>query len=278
MTAVPVAILGISLAGAAGAASGGRAGGCRTGRCPALLLVAGLLLAAQGGCCRVASLAAVAVFYAIYLAVLVVAEARLQDRIAGPLPRHAHVGRRGGGGGSPRCWCSGRGPWPGRSGSPCWSSRVVPVVRAGSAHRLKREPGQQHLHQRADGEGVERRCTPSVPPSSQPVATTATSIAVRTSRTEPPVRRDQPGHQAVARAGAEARRRCRRRWRRALSSDARRRRSRRRTASGRRRGQHGQRRRRPTSPITTTLLTVPEPGPLPQRDPEQQDERADDDR
>jgi MFS family permease len=84
VTAVPVAILGISLAGAAGAALGGRAGRLPDRALPALLLVAGVLLAAGAILPAVASLAAVAVFYAIYLAVLVVAEARLQDRITGP--------------------------------------------------------------------------------------------------------------------------------------------------------------------------------------------------
>jgi MFS family permease len=84
VTAVPVAILGISLAGAAGAALGGHAGRLPDRALPALLLVAGVLLAAGAVLPAVASLAAVAVFYAIYLAVLVVAEARLQDRITGP--------------------------------------------------------------------------------------------------------------------------------------------------------------------------------------------------
>jgi MFS family permease len=84
VAAVPVAILGISLAGAAGAALGGRAGRLPDRALPALLLVAGVLLAAGAVLPTGASLAAVAMFYAIYLAVLVVAEARLQDRITGP--------------------------------------------------------------------------------------------------------------------------------------------------------------------------------------------------
>ena len=84
VTAVPVAILGISLAGAAGAALGSRAARLPDRGLPALLLVAGLLLAAGAVLPAVASLAAVSMFYAIYLAVLVVAEARLQDRITGP--------------------------------------------------------------------------------------------------------------------------------------------------------------------------------------------------
>ena len=84
VTVVPVAVLGISLAGAAGAALGGRAGRLPDRALPALLGVAGLLLAAAAALPAIAALAAVALFYALYLAVLVVAEARLQDRITGP--------------------------------------------------------------------------------------------------------------------------------------------------------------------------------------------------
>ena len=80
-TAVPVAVLGIALAGAAGAALGGRVSG------PALPV----LLAAAGGCLVIAAvtpavpaLMLVAVFYALYLSVLVAAEAQLQARITGP--------------------------------------------------------------------------------------------------------------------------------------------------------------------------------------------------
>ena len=46
---------------------------------------------------------------------------------------------------------------------------------------------------------------PSTPPSSRPITTTATSRAVRTSRSDSPVRRAEPGHQAVARAATELR-------------------------------------------------------------------------
>jgi len=84
VAAVPVAILGISLAGAAGAALGGRAGRLPDRALPALLGLAGVLLAAAAVLPTVGSLVAVASFYAVYLAVLVVAEARLQDRITGP--------------------------------------------------------------------------------------------------------------------------------------------------------------------------------------------------
>jgi MFS family permease len=80
--AVPVAVLVIALAGAAGAALGGRADRLRGGTLLALLVVAAGLLAVAALWARPAALGAVAVFYALYLAVLVVAEARLQDGIA----------------------------------------------------------------------------------------------------------------------------------------------------------------------------------------------------
>jgi hypothetical protein len=84
VTVVPVAILVISLAGAAGAASAGRAGRLPDPALPVLLGAAGALLAATAVLPAAAAIAAAAVFYALYLAVLVVAEARLQDRITGP--------------------------------------------------------------------------------------------------------------------------------------------------------------------------------------------------
>jgi predicted MFS family arabinose efflux permease len=82
-TAVPYAVLAVSLVGAAGAWLGGRAGRLPS---PALLtaLVAGAgLLLLAGAWARPAALAAVALFYGLYLAVLVVAETRLQERIEG---------------------------------------------------------------------------------------------------------------------------------------------------------------------------------------------------
>jgi hypothetical protein len=78
-TAVPVATLAIPLAGAVGAALADRAG-----RLPARWLLALLVLAAAALWAAPAALAAVAVFYGLYCAVLVVAEARLQHRITGP--------------------------------------------------------------------------------------------------------------------------------------------------------------------------------------------------
>jgi predicted MFS family arabinose efflux permease len=81
-TTVPLAVLVIALAGAAGASLGGRADRLRGGTLLALLVVAAGCLALAAVWARPAALALVAVFYALYLAVLVVAEARLQDRIA----------------------------------------------------------------------------------------------------------------------------------------------------------------------------------------------------
>ena len=81
-TAVPVAVLVIALAGAAGAALGGRADRLRGGTLLGLLVVAAGCLALAAVWARPAALMLVAVFYGLYLAVLVVAEARLQDRIA----------------------------------------------------------------------------------------------------------------------------------------------------------------------------------------------------
>jgi MFS family permease len=80
---VPVAVLVIPLAGAAGAALAGRAGRARPPALAALLAAASVLLALAALWARPAALAAVAVFYGLYQAVLVVAGARLQDRIGG---------------------------------------------------------------------------------------------------------------------------------------------------------------------------------------------------
>jgi MFS family permease len=79
--AVPAAVLGITLAGALGAALGGRADRLPDRGLPVLLLLAGVLLGAAAVVPGPWALAVVAVSYALYLAVLVVAEARLQERI-----------------------------------------------------------------------------------------------------------------------------------------------------------------------------------------------------
>ena len=81
--AVPYAVLAVSLAGAVGAWLGGRAGRLPSTALLAALGTGGALLLAAGAWSRPAALVAVALFYALYLAVLVVAEARLQERIEG---------------------------------------------------------------------------------------------------------------------------------------------------------------------------------------------------
>jgi hypothetical protein len=82
VTVVPFAVLAIALAGALGAALGGRADRLPDRALPALLTVAAGLLTLATVVSRIAALAAVAVFYGLYLAVLVVAETRLEGRIA----------------------------------------------------------------------------------------------------------------------------------------------------------------------------------------------------
>jgi MFS family permease len=79
--AVPAAVLGITLAGALGAALGGRADRLPDRALPVLLLLAGVLLGAAAAVPGPAALAVVAASYGLYLAVPVVAEARLQERI-----------------------------------------------------------------------------------------------------------------------------------------------------------------------------------------------------
>jgi MFS family permease len=81
--AVPYAVLAVSLAGALGAWLGGRADRLPSTALLTALCAGGALLLVAGAWARPAALVAVAVFYALYLAVLVVAETRLQDRIEG---------------------------------------------------------------------------------------------------------------------------------------------------------------------------------------------------
>ena len=78
---VPFAVLGIALAGAAGAALGGR---LRAGALPAVLGASGVCLLVAAMTPAVPALMLAAAFYALYLAVLVAAEAELQARITGP--------------------------------------------------------------------------------------------------------------------------------------------------------------------------------------------------
>lgn len=77
---VPLAVLGIPLAGAAGALLAAR---LRDTWATALLPAGVALFVVAGWWAQPAGLALVAVFYALYRGVLVVAEARLQERIAG---------------------------------------------------------------------------------------------------------------------------------------------------------------------------------------------------
>jgi predicted MFS family arabinose efflux permease len=82
--AVPIAVLCIALAGALGAALGGRADRLPSRSLLGLLVAAAACLAAAALWARPAALLVAALFYGLYLAVLVVAEARLQARITGP--------------------------------------------------------------------------------------------------------------------------------------------------------------------------------------------------
>jgi hypothetical protein len=81
---VPLAVIGLPLAGAVGASYGGRAnriGGATLAR---ILFGALVLLGAMGLMALPAGLAGVAVFYGLHQMVLVVVAARLQNRIQGP--------------------------------------------------------------------------------------------------------------------------------------------------------------------------------------------------
>jgi MFS family permease len=81
VAAVPLAVLGISLAGGLGAALAERLGRLPDAALPLLLAVAIGCLGVAAAAAGPLTLAAVAAFYALYLGVLVVAEARLPDRI-----------------------------------------------------------------------------------------------------------------------------------------------------------------------------------------------------
>jgi MFS family permease len=82
--AVPFALLVIPVAGAAGAAIGGRHGGLRPALLGAALATGAAVLVATGLLHRPVGLIGLAVFYGLYRLVLLVADARLQDRITGP--------------------------------------------------------------------------------------------------------------------------------------------------------------------------------------------------
>lgn len=81
---VPLAVLGIPLVGGAGAALGGAAARLRSGTLGVLLAVAVTVSAGAGLLRRPVGVAGIAVAYGLYRLVLVVADARLQQRIEGP--------------------------------------------------------------------------------------------------------------------------------------------------------------------------------------------------
>ncbi len=81
---VPSALLAVPLVGALGATAGGRAGRLPGGALAALLAAAAGVLAVATAVPHPAGLLGVALFYGLYRMVLVVADARLQERITGP--------------------------------------------------------------------------------------------------------------------------------------------------------------------------------------------------
>ena len=82
--AVPAALLAVPLVGALGAALGGPANRLGAGALAAVLATGAGLLALAAAVPHPAALGGVALFYGLYRAVLVVADARLQERITGP--------------------------------------------------------------------------------------------------------------------------------------------------------------------------------------------------
>ncbi|MGY1801196.1 MFS transporter [Blastococcus sp. SYSU D00868] len=81
--AVPAAVLAVSMAGALGAGLGGRAARLPSAALPALLAAAAALLAGAALWASPAAITLLAASYGLYLAVLVVGETRLQERITG---------------------------------------------------------------------------------------------------------------------------------------------------------------------------------------------------
>jgi MFS family permease len=83
-TLVPSALLAIPLVGALGAALGGPANRLGARALAAVLLLGAGALAVAASVAHPVALVGVALFYGLYRAVLVVADARLQERITGP--------------------------------------------------------------------------------------------------------------------------------------------------------------------------------------------------
>jgi MFS family permease len=82
--AVPAALLAVPLVGAIGAALGGRAAALRPGALGPAMLVGAAAFAAAAALRAPAGLVGVTLAYGVYRLVLVVADTRLQERIAGP--------------------------------------------------------------------------------------------------------------------------------------------------------------------------------------------------
>jgi MFS family permease len=83
VAAIPFAVLIVPVAAAAGAALGGRHGRLRTGALAALLAAGAVALGATGWLHHPVGVLGVGVFYGLYRFVLLIANARLQHRIAG---------------------------------------------------------------------------------------------------------------------------------------------------------------------------------------------------
>ena len=81
---VPVALLAVPLVGAVGAALGGQANRLGAGALAILLATGAALLAGAAAVPHPVALVGVALYYGLYRSVLVVADARLQERITGP--------------------------------------------------------------------------------------------------------------------------------------------------------------------------------------------------
>ena len=81
---VPVALLAVPLVGAVGAALGGQANRLGAGALAIVLATGAALLAGAAAVPHPVALVGVALYYGLYRAVLVVADARLQERITGP--------------------------------------------------------------------------------------------------------------------------------------------------------------------------------------------------
>jgi MFS family permease len=204
--AVPFVVLVVSLAGAAGAALGERADRLRDGGLPALLALAGLLLGAVALLPGPAALAALAVAYGLYLAVLVASEARLQERIDGPyratVTSVAGLGIELAGLLVFAVWALGGG-----TATALLVLAVVPVVAGGLRARPgrgDREPREQGLHQRADrqrvddGHDAERA-------AQQPAGDDDGHLDRRPHEPHRPAGApDEPGHQPVPGARAHA--------------------------------------------------------------------------